>query len=79
MSQFHFAADPTFVFPNPYESGDGFEHCSSTTVNTFKPSQNRYGHGDLPDTPEKEKQRTGRFVTSSYSSQPQSRQKRAKR
>jgi hypothetical protein len=38
-----------------------------------RPAQDRYGHAEVPNTPEKEKQRKGRF-----SAQPQGRKKRVK-
>jgi hypothetical protein len=57
-----YVADQSFVFPNPYEDRNGFEPPGYKPV---RGTQDRYGHAAVVDTPEKEKQRKGRFPAQS--------------
>ncbi len=57
-----FVADQSFVFPNPFEDVHGFEPRGYKPV---RGTQDRYGHAVEVDTPEKEKQRKGRFSAQS--------------
>ncbi len=58
------------MYPDPCKASEGFEPPGQKMC---RPAQDRYGHAEIPNTPEKEKQRKGRF-----SAQPQARKKRVK-
>ena len=54
----------SFKFPDPGGSPDGLEPNNKQRFK-IKPQQDRYGHSVEPTTPEKEKQRKGRFSAQS--------------
>jgi hypothetical protein len=67
-------ASASFTFPDPGKSPDGLEPKEKIIGVKFKPKQDRYGHSVEASTPEKEKQRKGRF-----SAQSSGRSKRSKK
>ena len=66
-------ASASFTFPDAGTSPDGLEPKNKVGA-LFKPKQDRYGHCVEASTPEKEKQRKGRF-----SAQSSGRSKRSKK